>query len=295
MSRCRAPLCTVILLACTFPAARGDEPEPLKPTNVMLNTDKDEDDPHLSSDGLHLFYSVTTNGKSQILMSTRSGKEKPWPPGKPVLELKEMGDCRSVFLTPEGKYPQQLYVATNYDPEKKDGRGNNFDLYFLLKQGPRAEFTTTTPLHFCTPKNELHPWLLPDGRTLYYSRRDKDGWHIYIVSRPPSGGQFGKPVLVDLDGDFLHPTLTPDGKTMYVEGRLQKGKDRWGLFRTTRTVSGWSKPEPLTALNSAAAETGDHSPCLSRDGVVLYFSSDRPGGKGGRDLWVIPTAQLNKK
>jgi hypothetical protein len=261
----------------------------------MLNTAKDEDDPHLSSDGLRLYYSVTTNGKSRIQMATRTGRDKPWLSGKPMPDLKDMGDCRSVFLTPEGRYPQQLYVATNYDPAKKDGRGNNFDLYYLIKQGPRAEFTTETPLHFCTPKNELHPWLLPDGRTLYFSRQDKEGWHIYVVSRPASGGQFGQPMLVDLGADFLHPTLTPDGRTMYVEGRLAQGKDRWGLFRTTRIGNGWSKPEPLTALNSPEAETGDRSPCLSRDGVALYFSSDRQGGKGGRDLWVIRAEQLNKK
>jgi hypothetical protein len=26
--------------------------------------------------------------------------------------------------------------------------------------------------------------------------------------------------------------------------------------------------------------------CLSRDGLELYFSSNRPGGHGGYDLWV---------
>jgi Tol biopolymer transport system component len=36
------------------------------------------------------------------------------------------------------------------------------------------------------------------------------------------------------------------------------------------------------------------TPCLSPDGSKLYFSSDRPGGKGGLDLWMIPTAQLAK-
>ena len=42
------------------------------------------------------------------------------------------------------------------------------------------------------------------------------------------------------------------------------------------------------------APTGDTSPCLSRTGSLLYFSSDRPGGKGGRDLWVIETRWFKK-
>ena len=31
---------------------------------------------------------------------------------------------------------------------------------------------------------------------------------------------------------------------------------------------------------------------LSEDGKTLYFASDRPGGKGGLDIWSIPTAEL---
>src|SRR5262249_8990184 len=108
-----------------------------------------------------------------------------------------------------------------------------------------------------------------------------------------SGGGFGKPRVLDLPPGFHHPTLTPDGKTLYLQGPLENG--RWGLFRTTATFKGGSKPEPLDGLNSAAAPKGDLSPSLSRDGSLLYFASDRRGGKGGLDLWVVTTARLNKK
>ena len=40
---------------------------------------------------------------------------------------------------------------------------------------------------------------------------------------------------------------------------------------------------------------GDLSPCLTADGMRLYFVSDRPGGKGGLDIWYVPTAQLKAK
>ena len=41
--------------------------------------------------------------------------------------------------------------------------------------------------------------------------------------------------------------------------------------------------------------TGDRSPCLSRDGLTLYFASDRDGGKGGLDLYSVAVADLKKK
>jgi Tol biopolymer transport system component len=210
-----------------------------------------------------------------------------------VAEIGDRGDCRSIFVTPEGRYPQRLYFGTNFDPEKKDFIGDNFDLYFLIKQDRRAEFTTLTPLHFSTARDELHPWLTPDGKHIYFSRKDPDGWHVYLSAQPPGGGQWGKPVRVDLPVNFYHPTLSPDGTEMYLQGPLEK--ERVGLYRSIHAPTGWSKPEPLTTLNSPEAPKGDRSPCLSRDGSRLYFASDRPGGKGGWDLWVIPTYVLKKK
>src|SRR5262249_20328654 len=113
----------------------------------------------------------------------------------------------------------------------------------------------------------------------------------YVSKRPKDGGQFGDPVLVEeLPAGFHHATLTKNGKTMYLQGPV--GKDRWGLFRSVRSANGWGKPEPLDEGNNADGPTGDRSPCLSRDGVWLYFASDRPGGKGGLDLYYVRTEEL---
>jgi Tol biopolymer transport system component len=48
--------------------------------------------------------------------------------------------------------------------------------------------------------------------------------------------------------------------------------------------AGWSVPVNLGAVvNTASIE---QHPALSPDGLSLYFSSDRPGGAGGTDIWV---------
>ena len=47
--------------------------------------------------------------------------------------------------------------------------------------------------------------------------------------------------------------------------------------------SDWSEPINLTALNSTAA---DQAPAVSRDGLSLYFHSDRAGGYGANDIYV---------
>ncbi len=195
-------------------------------------------------------------------------------------------------MLPDGKYPQYLFYASKKDREK----GANFDIYVAVRQGPGKAFSSPTPLQkLATPEEELHPWITADGKELYFSRKTKDGWRVFVAPRPnPAGPVTLEPKLIDeLPADFHHATLTPDGKTMYLQGPLEKG--RWGLFLSTRTKDGWSKPEPLDMLNHPDGPTGDRSPNLSRDGSQLYFASDRPGGVGGLDLYVIATKELVKK
>jgi hypothetical protein len=230
------------------------------------------------------------------MTSSRRTTAQSWPAGKPLDDLNSTTDDRSPFLaTTSGKYPHFLYYATKKDESKKGGKGDNFDIYVAVKQGHQADFTSATAVHsVCSEADELHPWVTSNGRELYFSRKSKDGWHVWMAPRPDGTGAFEKPKQLDLPVDSHHATLTPDGLTMFLQRPLEK--ERWGLFRSTRasTKADWSKPEPLDDLNNADAPTGDRSPCLSRDGSMLYFASDRPGGKGGLDLWVVRTALLNK-
>lgn len=78
---------------------------------------------------------------------------------------------------------------------------------------------------------------------------------------------------ISFNGQFLFFTACnrPDSKgrcDIYMAERLN---DKW--------QPAFNIGEPV---NSAAWES---QPCLSPDGRTLYFSSSRPGGKGGKDIW----------
>ena len=52
--------------------------------------------------------------------------------------------------------------------------------------------------------------------------------------------------------------------------------------------SDWTPPVNLGApVNSASVEAG---PAISKDGLSLYFHSERPGGRGSTDIWVSQRA-----
>src|SRR5258708_4779257 len=106
----------------------------LTPNNLTaVNTDKDEDDPHSTVNANtnlgQLFY--TSSGALYTDKKTAQG----WQPGKKSTDFNQRGDIRSVFVAfpKTGNYPQTFFYAANTDSAKKDDRGDNFDLYMLVR------------------------------------------------------------------------------------------------------------------------------------------------------------------
>jgi hypothetical protein len=290
---CKVLPATLLALALGLPvlAPAADTTKRLEPINLPINTPADEDEPHVG-DSSRTLYWLSLTRKDQILFHAQRRQVKDlWPKKGEEIDdyVKNKGDIRGVYAT-QGRYPHYLYFAA------RDREGKNYDLFAAMKLDERKVWSAPTPLMSVnTPADEVHPWLTSDGKALYFSRKTKDGFRVCVSTRTSVSGPGGwrEAVELDLPADFHHATLSPDGKTMYLQGPL--ANNRWGLFTSTRTAKGWSKPEPIEALNDPQGKTGDCSPNLSRDGRLLYFSSDRPGGKGGKDIWVIQTAQLKKK
>ncbi len=68
--------------------------------------------------------------------------------------------------------------------------------------------------------------------------------------------------------------------------------------RDAARFSDWSAPVNLgppvsTLLTGSPPRGADLNPFISRDGLSLYFSSDRSGGFGGFDIWVSQRSSLN--
>jgi serine/threonine protein kinase/Tol biopolymer transport system component len=84
--------------------------------------------------------------------------------------------------------------------------------------------------------------------------------------------------------------FSSDDREMFVYSNLgggQGGFDVWVLKRATPQEA-WGPPENLgPMINTSSFES---SPSISGDGLELYFSSKRPGGLGGDDLYMTRRA-----
>ena len=79
--------------------------------------------------------------------------------------------------------------------------------------------------------------------------------------------------------------ISQDGEWLLFTGyNFPGGYGDFDLYISYYTPTGWSEPENLG--KNINTESWESSPSLSPDKRALYFSSNRPGGYGGKDLYV---------
>jgi len=145
--------------------------------------------------------------------------------------------------------------------------------------------------------NDSTPTISPDGLSLYFASDragGQGGNDIWVSKRADLSESWGPPTNlggpVNTSAGEVFPSLSADELMLYFSdhfgGSVRAGGaggcDIWLATRATKQ-SAWDAPVNLGALvNSSNNEV---APCISRDGLTLYFSSDRPGGPSGWDIW----------
>ena len=90
--------------------------------------------------------------------------------------------------------------------------------------------------------------------------------------------------VINTEARDAEPTFTPDGVTMYFNCFDREGEEGSDICVSHRDGADWS--EPTIVWEVSTREHLEVEPLLSPDGQQLYIMSNRPGGKGGMDIWV---------
>lgn len=150
---------------------------------------------------------------------------------------------------------------------------------------------------------ETHACVSADGQTLYFVSNRPGGFggrDIYKCLKLPNGNwslatNLGSTINseFDEDGPFIHP----DGTTLFFSSNSNKSMGGFDIFYSTkisdgegkrRSVSKWDKP---INLGYPINTTGDDIYyVLSTDGRRAYFSSEREGSIGEKDLFKMNLA-----
>lgn len=104
-------------------------------------------------------------------------------------------------------------------------------------------------------------------------------------------GEWKRPEIVEgeLNTEFDEgtPAFSPDGSTMYLSRARREPNAHTAveIYTSQRSDAKWSAPVKLD-ITADTLSSYAH-PAVSPDGNWLYFTSDMPGGHGGRDIWRI--------
>ncbi len=134
---------------------------------------------------------------------------------------------------------------------------------------------------------EYFPSLTIDGKKIIFTRRmnnDEDFYESSLINdRWSEAKPLGGKVNTNLNEGAQN--ISQDGQLLVFTGcNYPEGEGSCDLYYSVRTNTGWSEAKNLgTSINT---EFWESSPSLSPDKKDLYFSSNRPGGFGGKDIWV---------
>ncbi len=83
-------------------------------------------------------------------------------------------------------------------------------------------------------------------------------------------------------------SFTPDGTMMFLTKWSGKSTARFAqVYMSTKSGEKWSDPVLVSGDINTSGFTSQQ-PSVSPDGKYLYYSSNKPGGSGGFDIWVAP-------
>lgn len=292
-----------IMLTHALSAAAQKYSEWSDPVNLgpVVNSAGSDTQMGTSKNGLNLYISSDRPGglgSVDMYVCERASVDDPWGPPinlGPNINT-TFGEANPVFSRDE-----HLMIFQSGRP----GGFGSIDIWISRREHTHDNFDWQPPVNAGAGVNSI----FSDNAPAYFQNEEDGLPQIYFASDRP-GGSGGLDIYVSeqvADGSFgpaarvpelssagvdTRPTIRHDGLEIYFSSTRAGGIGGTDLWVATRenTLGPWATPVNIGSIvNTARTE---QNPFLSSDGKTLFFSSDRPGGTGGLDIYVTTRTKL---
>jgi len=151
------------------------------------------------------------------------------------------------------------HVNTEWDEYHPTLTGNSKEMLFTVRR-PRDE---NTVCKHCTTEEDIYSSVQQNG---FWQPRLK-------LEKPINTGHNEGAACISPDGNYLFFTIC----------NAEFGYGSCDIYWAKRSGNSWSEPKNCgSPLNTKYFES---QPSIAADGKTIYFTSNRPGGFGGMDIW----------
>jgi len=280
-----------------------------KPTNLgpTINRPAQDWSPSIPANGLELYFEsgrIGGYGGWDLWVTTRETIHDNWGAPMnlgPTINSEFLSHGVSISL--DGL---SLYFASN-----EPGGSGDLDLWFTTR--PTISDPWMEPVNLGPTVNssveDMRPSISADELSIFFTSKRSGGYggfaDLWVTTRASLSDPWEAPVnlgpIVNSSFGEGLPSISADGRKLFFsdygyEPFRPGGYGSHDLWITTRVTKNepWGTPANLgPTINGLDSDVG---PCISPDESILYFSSDRPGGSGGLDLWQVsiePVVDLN--
>ena len=235
---------------------------------TALNTTANDWSPTLSDDGLELIWETTRTGNQDLFGSVRASTSDPFA----------MATELTVLNTPQAESSPSLSRdrLTLYFSSNRNGQSR---LYRATRDDTDAAFGAPVLVPELANVEVLGPAISGAGDELVYTNLAQ----TQISRAVMTNGTFAVVGVIPELGTTAsaYPDLSRDGLTIYFDTKSSQ------LVSATRSAPGAMFSMPTTIPGSMNSASGEADAELGDGDRQLTFSSNRGGGAGSWDLWVV--------
>lgn len=278
----------------------------VKNLGPIINSEFDEHSPVFSADESTLIFTSKRKGSTDekmtddgqyfedIYISNKKDDSLWTDPVSISANINTLGHEASIGLSVDG---QELFIYKDESNMVNEKDGN---IYYSKLEGDIWSKPVKLGPTINTKDNENHASISADGEQLYFTSDRPGGYggmDIYVSNKLPNG-DWGPAknlgTIVNSNEDEIGPFIHPDGVTLFFSSKSHMNMGGFDIFFTNKDENGeWTEPTNIGYPINTTSDDIFYMP--TPDGMRAYYASQKTGGFGRNDIYLISLPESEEK